>query len=356
MRLTGLKKAALTVLVLCLLLVCSSAFAGDTDFFTLNVDGLDLTLLNDDQYVMTNLSSSAPGLRILKEVSPSSELAQPVRLTLMQMDTRTLLMDKDYGYQSMTFDSGVLYLPYSSNYSTPYLITLYVGDMVYGIPYLQTQPRLSYNTGCTFGPRLRDLNPLLSYDWPMGTMLDLDALRQEGIQQVDICASNYYTIGRATLTVENNCLCVMPEFFSQANPEIHGLSIYLITDCASLSCDPAYSDLPIHVPGEQIPLGDASTALLYMPLSISYDPVGLSTFSYDLYDPALQRQIGLWDQNVCGTPSGDIAWSDSYSPSSDFQWIEVTPDPAFGSYDNDGFQWQTPEDDVILEDLYVPAE
>ena len=356
MRLMGLKITGLILLVLCLLLVFTNAFAGSEDFFTLNVDTLDLTLLNDNQYVMANLSSPAPGLRILKQVSASSELAQPVRLTLVQMDTQLLLMDKDYGYQSKLFDSGVLYLPYSSSYTTPYLITLYVGDMVYGIPYMQTQPRLSYNTGCTFGPRLRDLNPLLSYDWPMGTMLDLNALRQTGFQQVDICASNYYTIGRATLTVEDNCLCVMPEFFSQANPEIHGLSIYLITDCAALTCDPAYSDLPVHVPGERIPLGDASTALLYMPLSISYDPVGLSSFYYDLYDPAIQQQMVLWNQNCYGASSADFTWADSSSPSSDFQWIDVTPDHSFGDFDNDCFQWQTPEDDVIREDLYVPAE
>ena len=80
------------------------------DCFTINVDTLDMDSLNSDEYVALNLSAQTQGIRVQKYISDSSELAVPVRLTLTQMDSGTLLFDKDYGYQSGTFDSGVIYL------------------------------------------------------------------------------------------------------------------------------------------------------------------------------------------------------------------------------------------------------
>ena len=151
------KKAVVLALLSCLLACCAVPGAQAEDFFTLNVDMLDMDSLNQNDYVAANLSAACQGIRVLKTISTSSELAEPVRLSLTRMDTQTLLFDKDYGYQSRNFDSDVIYLPYGGGSTVPYLVTLYVGDTVYAMPFMQLQPRLQFNSACTYGVRLRDL-------------------------------------------------------------------------------------------------------------------------------------------------------------------------------------------------------
>ena len=102
------KKAVVLALLSCLLACCAVPGAQAEDFFTLNVDMLDMDSLNQNDYVAANLSAACQGIRVLKTISTSSELAEPVRLSLTRMDTQTLLFDKDYGYQSRNFDSDVI--------------------------------------------------------------------------------------------------------------------------------------------------------------------------------------------------------------------------------------------------------
>ena len=130
------------LLLLCLCLGCLwSLPAMAEDSFTIDIDLLDMDRLNSDDYVARELSSSAQGVRVVKYISDSSELAAPVRLTLRQMDTGTLLFDKDYGFEAHTFDSGVIYLPYTGDRTTPYLVTLEVGSYIYAMPFMH-QPRV----------------------------------------------------------------------------------------------------------------------------------------------------------------------------------------------------------------------
>ena len=134
----------LSVLILTLLCFwCAVWPAAAEDCFTIDVDLLDLDSLNSDAYVARELSSDTQGVRVVKYISDSSELAAPVRLTLTQMDTGALLFDKDYGFKSHTFDSGVIYLPYASDRTTPYLVKLTVGNYVYAMPFMQL-PRETY--------------------------------------------------------------------------------------------------------------------------------------------------------------------------------------------------------------------
>lgn len=93
-------------LALCLALVFTAALSLAEDCFTIDVDTLDMNSLNRDDYVAAHLSAGAQGVRVVKRLSDSSELAVSVRLTLTQMDSGTLLFDKDYGFQSGSFDSG----------------------------------------------------------------------------------------------------------------------------------------------------------------------------------------------------------------------------------------------------------
>ena len=290
------------------------------DCFTINVDTLDMDSLNSDEYVALNLSAQTQGIRVQKYISDSSELAVPVRLTLTQMDSGTLLFDKDYGYQSGTFDSGVIYLPYVDNRTIPYLVTLYVADYVFAMPFMHLQPRLMYNGACTYGVRLRDLDSSLSADWLMGTMVDLTALRSEGYRVVDVCASNYSIIGQATIQMQGDSLCVQLSFVPSANVEVNYLSLYVITDCAGMTtADVSRMPQPARSAGEWIDVSGATSALIYMPMQVSYDSAGLSTFGYDLSSGDLQAQIALWQANRSG---GAV-------------YVEPTPLPET----DDGSQW-----------------
>ncbi|MDD3336708.1 MAG: hypothetical protein PHI98_14555 [Eubacteriales bacterium] len=321
----------LTVLCCFLLVLGLASAAQGEDYFTLDVDALDMNQLNSNDYVAQHLSAQAQGICVIKQISDSSELAQTVRLTLTQMDTKTVVIDRDFGYQSCTFNSGVIYLPYVDNRTIPYLVTLYVGDTVYAMPFMQLQPRLEYNGACTYGVRLRDLDDGLSQDWLMGTMLDLNEMRMMGVNWLNICASNAYVIGQATVSMEGDNLSVQLNLDPSANVEVQGLSLYVITDCSQINGDPAYMGLSSVGVGEWINVAGAASALLYMPMQVSYNPAGLPTFQYDLNGSELQNQLNLWYENRSGDrlttwPEETAVWPEDNSWVSDqnIGWVDPT--------------------------------
>ena len=305
------------ILLLCLL-VMSAAHAEDS--FTIDVDGLDLGRLNSDDYVSRHLSSSAQGVRVRKYISDSSELAAPIRLTITQMDSRTLVLDKNYGFQSGTFDSGVLFLPYGGDGTTPYLITLYVGETVYGIPFMHRQSRLESNGACTVGVRLRDLDPAQSGDWLMGTMVDLNELRYQGSRTVDVCASNSYVVGTATISLNGSQLSVQLHFDRSANVSVQSAQLYVLTDGQYLKDARSYASTA------GVDVSGASSALVYLPMEISYDPSGLPLYRYDLGTASYQQQLwkesrGTYSQQAAPSVSnGSTGWNDSWSGGWDDGW------------------------------------
>lgn len=290
-----MKKRFLSFCLLLCLLVFPHGGLADDGCFLMNVDALDMTRLNQNDYVQYYLSAQTQGLRVTKQI-PGGD-AQPVRLSLVEMNSRTLVFDKDYGHQSGAFDSGSIYLPYLGGGTVPYLVTLYVGDMVYAMPFMQLQARLYSNGACTYGAHLYDYSPALGQDWLMGTMLDLNALKAQGYMAVDVCASNRYLLGQADIYYHDGRISITLNLRPAANAELHSLSIYVNTDCAALgnaAQGAAYGQ------GDWIPVGDAASALLFMPMTVSYDPAGLSTFGYDLSHGYLQQQLWLWQENAAG--------------------------------------------------------
>ncbi|MEG2316207.1 MAG: hypothetical protein RSC91_08320 [Clostridia bacterium] len=328
-------------LVFCLTLFCGICAVQAEDCFTLDVDTLDMDSLNSDEYVACYLSAQTQGICVRKYISDSGELVAHVRLTLTQMETGDTLFDKDYGYQSGIFDSGVIYLPYVDNCTIPYLVTLYVEDVVYAMPFMHLRPRLAYNGACTYGVRLQDLNPGFSADWMMGTMVDLNALRAMGSQSIDLCASNAYVIGQATISMNGDALCVQLAFLSNANVEVNHLALYVITDCASMTtADVTRMTQPAYNVGDWVEVGGAASALIYLPMQVSYDAAALSGFGYDLSSGDLQAQLILWQENCGGmTPGGE--WSDDGSmPDQGDGWDENSGWVDDGSgWVDDGSGW-----------------
>lgn len=299
-------------LALCLMLGLSSALAEDS--FTIDVDTLDLDRLNSDDYVAVALSASAQGVRVRKYISQSSEVAAAVRLTLTQMDTRTLLFDKNYGYQSGTFDSGVIYLPYVSGSTIPYLVTLYVGDYVYALPFMHQQRRMESNGACTAGVRLRDLDPAQGGDWLMGTMVDLDDLRQSGSRTVDVCASNSYVVGSATIRLSGSDLSVQLNFTPAAEVELEDADLYVVTDGHVLA------DVRAQSVNSSVDVSGAESALVYLDMQVSYDPAGLPAFRYDA--DAVRSQQRLWEA-AHESQSASSGWTEpevSYDTGSEEAW------------------------------------
>ncbi len=304
----------LCALLLCVLLMpCALA----DDAFTVDVDALDLGKLNNDAYVAAHLTAGTQGLRVRKVISTGTELASSVRLTLTQMDTGALLFDKNYGYQSGVFDSGVIYLARGGSGTAPYLITLYVGDYVYGIPFMHRQQRLESNGACTAGVRLRDLDPSQSGDWLMGTMVDLNDLRAAGGYTVQLCASNRYVIGTAFISLNGSLLDVQLDFDPSASVNLEYAQLYVVKDGQYLKdVRPVSLNAGADVSG-------ANKALIYLPMEVSYDPDGLSQFRYDGTQAAWQQQ--LWKdahgkQTTTTQTDSSPDWSSGWSDGWDDGW------------------------------------
>ncbi len=283
----------LLVALLCLLLPLAQALAEDC--FVIDVDALDTTRLGDSAYVADHLTAQTQGVRVRKVISDSNELAARVRLTIRQAETDTVIYDKNYGFVSGTFDSGDIYLPYVDNNVIPYQITLSVEDWTCNIPFMHRQPRLTDNGGCTAGVRLKDLSAALSNGWQMGTMLDLDTLRAQGSATVPVCASNLYVVGQATLSVNGGELTVSLSFAQSAGVEVLSGAVYLVGDVSALS-SAGFSGFPAYGVGQSVPVEELSSALLYVPLTLSYDPAGLESFTYNAGSAEVSAQKALWDQ------------------------------------------------------------
>jgi hypothetical protein len=291
------KFRAFLCLLACAVLFSQAALAEDC--FTVNIDTLDTARLNDDAYVAQNLTAQTQGVRVLKTISDSNELAARVRLTILQTETDAVIFDKNYGFVGGNFDSGTIYLPYVDNNVIPYLITLSVEDVTYAIPFMHLQPRLVNNSGCTYGIRLSEVSPALSGNWLMGTMLDLASLRAQGETTVSVCASNLYTVGQATIAVSGDQLTVSLTFDPNADVELLSSAVYLIGDVTMLSSgDPTNVGQPAYGLGQAIPIEGLDTALLYVPITLSYDSTALTEFTYDSGSAELGAQRALWALNL----------------------------------------------------------
>lgn len=284
---------ALLLCLICAVLLPAAAFAEEC--FLIDIDALDMTRVSDSAYVQQYLSAPSQGLRVRKYISDSNELAARVQLTITQAETSSVVYQRNYGYVSGTFDSGDIYLPYVDNSTIPYIVTLNIEDWTYALPFMQLQQRLAYNGGCTYGLRLRDANAALTDSWIMGTMLDLDQLRAQGSQRLPVCASNLYVVGQAALTLAGDRLTVSLSFEPSANVTLNGCAVYLIADVAGMTtADPSAMPQRAYGLGEAIDVSGLHAALLYLPMSLSYDPAGLGEFAYDANSADIAAQWSLW--------------------------------------------------------------
>lgn len=307
----------LICLLMCQLLVPLASVAEEC--YTIDVDALDMTRLQDNDYVYQHLAAQTQGIRLRKYISDSTELAAPVRLSIVQAETDTVIYDRNYGDVSGTFDSGTIYLPYVDHNVIPYLITLNIGDWTYAMPFMHLQPRLTDNGACTWGVQLGDLDASMANSWLMGTMLDLDLLRTQGAAMYPIVASNLYIIGQATVSITADQLTVNLAFSENAQVKVSACAVYLAGDVSRLGGQRPDEVCTAYAPGQAIAVAGLSSALLYVPMTLSYDASSLNEFTYHVDDVALSAQIALWNTNLS---QGETGEEDTAVP------LEETPEPA----------------------------
>ena len=290
------------ILLLAALAVFPAALAQDA--FLIQVDQLDMGRLNDSEYVNEELSAPTQYIRVNCALNGTKQ----VRLQVIQADSGSIVMDKNYGQVSGTFQSGEIYLKYTGSSTVAYTITLTAGDTTYTFPFYRKLVMLKNNTACTFGVRIKNLDRGLTDAWTMATPLDLEeiAALPGGVKRIDLCASNMYIIGTVSVRVRDGALRVSMQLNEDENAgessfEISEQHLFLITSPADWnSIDPrrlAEQEFEI---GVDISLEDSlpnvKYAVLYMPIKLSYDPNGLNRFSYNLQeDPELIRELEIWD-------------------------------------------------------------
>lgn len=292
----NLRRTVAAILALCLAF-CALPALGDS-VFTIDLDALDMSRVSEDAYVRQYLSGPAQALRVSKYIGANESAQTSVRLTVLRADTKQTVFDKDYGLVYGTFESGDIYLPYAENGPMYYLVTLYLGQWIYALPFLQQLPRLYGNGACTGGFRFSEASGGLSGDWLMGTMLDIAGLKQNGgSAQAPICAANRYLLGYATATLtDGRYLSVNLSLDANANVELLQYALYLIPDATSVTTlRPDEMAQPSVALGEAVDVAGASTVLLYLPMTVNFDPALLPLYQYNASDPYTQYQLSLWE-------------------------------------------------------------
>lgn len=290
------------VLLLAAFMVVPAALAQDS--FVIQADTLDMGKLTDSAYVGEYLSAATQYIRVTYALPGATQ----VRLKVVQKDTGNVVMDKNYGQVSGTFNSGDIYLKYSGSVTVPYTIALTVGDQTYTFPFFRKLMLLKNNTACTFGVRIKQLDRGLTDAWTMATPLDLQeiAALPGGIKRIDVCASNMYIIGTVSVRVQEGMLRVSLQLAEDNTPdsskfEILEQRLFLITSPLDWnSIDPRRLTGNEFEIGTDIPLEErlpgVQYAVLYLPIKLSYDPNGLDRFSYNTKeDLELIRQLEIWD-------------------------------------------------------------
>ena len=284
------------VIILSIMAAMPEALAQDV--FVIQADALDMNRLGEMDYVNTYLSAGTQYIR----VQYALEDEQQVSLLVTQTETGSIVLDKNYGLVSGTFDSGDIYIKFSDSGTVAYTIHLKIGETTHTFPFYRKLMVLRNNTASTFGLRIHQLDKSLTDSWTMATPLDLEeiAALPDGIKRIDICASNMYIIGTATVRIRDGMLRVSLQLNEEKEFEIEEQHLFLITSPATwYTADPRQLDHNKYDIGIDIPLVQALPgiryAVLYLPMRLSYDPNGLDRFSYNPEDTELLRQLEIWD-------------------------------------------------------------
>ena len=297
------KKSGIGLLCVLWMLIGIPAAALAENAFEIDVDRLDLEQVSDPAYQQAMLTAKTQYIRVSCQV----EGEQDVTLCVKRQESGETVYQKSYGPVSGRFQSDEIYLKYTGSETVPYAVILTVGEKHFEFPFFRQLITLTNNTACTYGVRIRDVQPGLTNKWQMATALDLSAVRglPGGRLEIPVCASDMYVIGTATVRVRDDSLRVTVSFLEGLDITLERQAMYLWTDPGAVSrlWDKSLDKLPRYATGTDVSisgdLGGQERVILYLPMTVTYDPNGLERFSYDLEnDGALKEQLALWRQLI----------------------------------------------------------
>jgi len=277
-----MKKRLFVLLAAAMLLFASPAMAAE-DVFTITDLARAHAGASDEGYVASRLTSDRSYLRL--DVSISGESQVNVSVT---DEGGSLVYQRDYGLCSGHFRSEDLYLRLQSN-PTTYRVSVRIGENAYAFPLRRVMPRLRGQDACSVGYPLAALSGGSS--WKTVTLLDLAALEGSG-KTVALHAGGAYNLGSVTFSVSGGKLRVTANLHSDADGSIDSGKVYVATsalEARSLG-KKGFSGVTGAL-NESIALGGASYAAVYVKLTVSFDPAGVSSGP----DTILPGQDSLWN-------------------------------------------------------------
>lgn len=183
-----------------------------------------------------------------------------------------LIYQKNYGEYSGPFRSDELYLPlYGAE--TVYTVTLTAGDQVSSHTVVRKMPRLTGNTACAAGLPLSVVTGRNS--WQSVTVIDLRASEGRTIV-MPMLASGSYSLGTVSFTVSGGRVTAQAEISGGIDGTIDSARVYAAANAleaqqlGSRSFSGASGTL-----GQAISLNGADYAVMYVQLSVSFDPTGV---------------------------------------------------------------------------------
>jgi|GEM_PF-6385509 len=218
----------------------------------------------------SNPHAASRGTQLIVITYPIGETAKNVSLRVTYGATGDTVYSKSYGEVAGTFYSDEIYLKNAGQYG----IELTAGDETLAFTFNRALLRLNDNTAYSAGIYL--------VDEKMGTAVDLT---RAGTFTYPLAASDKYEIGTVTITVASDSLTVDYTLMNGIDAQITRDALYVFTDPKDLlSLSPSHLSLyrsfalnePISISAA---LGGAKYAVIYLPMTLSYDPNGLNTFT-----------------------------------------------------------------------------
>jgi len=277
--------------VLCLAL--TMGFAAAEDVFVIDADRIQPERLNDKAYLEEKLTAPTQYISVVCDLGDEKV---PVRLTVSRKADGKTVHQKSYGQRKGVFRSDDIYLKYSGSGTAAYDIILSAGEKQWQFPFYRKLMKLSRNTACSYGLRVRDAAPGVTKGWPMATVIDT----QKGGCTVPLCASDQYVIGTVDIRISGDKLAVTANPFDGIGLTVHSQRVYAVTDPGTLTGldEKALRNQYSFKPGQSISisrdLNGSRYVIIYLAMEVSYDPNGLETFDYS--DRDVVRQLDMWQK------------------------------------------------------------
>jgi len=279
------------LLVACLAVGLGCAAAEEV--FVIAADQIEAQRLEEEGYAAQRLTAPTQYIQITCALGDEPV---PVKLRVSRSADGKTVHQKNYGQQKGDFRSEEIYLKYTGSGTAAYDITLTAGERQWQFPFYRKLMKLSRNTACSYGVRIREAAPGVTKGWPMATVVDLT----RGSQRVPLCASDRYVIGEVEIQLGGDSLQVNVKPFDHIDLTVHHQKVYAITDPGTLTgLDAGAMKRQLAFsPGEKVSIRDdlagSPYVILYLSMEVSYDPNGLDVFQYDASET--NQQLNWWNR------------------------------------------------------------